>query len=93
MANVTNRIAEAVDRIARGRQIDPLSPMLYECITQGLVEFDRGEQVLTASGAEVARGFAQRAEAARVRRRAAARTRAAVMTSLGLTRTRDGGWE
>ncbi len=90
----TNRTAEAVDRIARGRQIDPLSPTLYGCISGGLVEFnEHGEQILTAAGADVAAAFQRKAEAARAKRRAAARARSQAMSSLGLTRTRDGGWE
>ncbi|MGO8996553.1 MAG: hypothetical protein ACLQVI_24840 [Polyangiaceae bacterium] len=92
-AKIPNRLAEAVGTVARGRQLDVLSTALHECVAQGLVAIDAyGEQTVTDAGAAVAQAHAQKTEAARAKRRAAARTRSQAMTSLGLTRTRY-GWE
>ncbi len=90
---IPNRLAEAVGTVARGRQLDALSSVLYECVAQGLVAIDAyGEQTVTDAGAAVAVAFAQKTEATRAKRRAAARGRSQAMASLGLTRTRY-GWE
>ena len=75
---ITNRVAEAVGSVARGRQLDALSTVLYECVAAGLVAVDTcGEQTVTPAGADVALAFERKTEVARAKRRAAARTRTA----------------
>jgi hypothetical protein len=91
---ITNRLAEAVHTVSRGRQLDTASSALYECVARELVAIDaHGEQTVTASGTGVAAEFERKSDTERTKRRAAARARSQVMSSLGLVRTRAGGWE
>ena len=93
-AKVTNRVAEAVHTISRGRTLDSISSTLWECVGLGLVAVaPSGDQEVTEAGQVVVAEFLRKKEAARVKSRATARARRSAMTSLGLTRTRDGGWE
>ena len=91
---ITNRVAEAVHTVSRGRPLDSVSSTLWECVGLGLLTVTpSGEQETTEAGNAVVADFLRKKDAARVRSRAAARARRDVMTSLGLRRTRDGGWE
>lgn len=93
-AKVTNRVAEAVHAVSRGRPLDSISSTLWECVALGLLAVDAsGEEQVTEAGQAVVAEFLRKKEATRVKSRAGARARRDVMTSLGLTRTRDGGWE
>jgi len=93
-AKITNRVAEAVHAVSRGRALDSVSTTLWECVGLGLLTVAPfGEQEITEAGKAVVEDFLRKKEAARAKSRAAARARRDVMTSLGLSRTRDGGWE
>jgi hypothetical protein len=91
---ITSRVAEAVHSVSRGRALNSISSTLWECVGLGLLTVaPSGDQEVTEAGKVVVAEFLRKKEAARVKSRTAARARRGVMTSLGLTRTRDGGWE
>jgi len=50
-AKVTNRVAEAVHAVSRGRPLDSISSTLWECVALGLLAVDAsGEQRVTEAG-------------------------------------------
>jgi hypothetical protein len=91
---ISNRIAEAVHTVSRGRELDSVSSVLWEAVGLGLLTVaPSGAQEVTDAGQTLIVDLLRKKEAARARGRAAARARRDAMSSLGLTRTRSGTWE
>lgn len=97
---ITDAMRECCDQIRRHATCTYGFEMLSRCVSAGLLENEDGADLsdpfyyaCTARGNDAADEYAQKRADKRAKTNANARSRSEAMKSLGMVRTRSGGWE